>query len=191
MAVIGIKHPVFVPITTYTVGARPTYGTGSVIGKAIKADISLESNDSTLYADDAACETDTSFKSGTIKLGVDDLSFDIQKEMLGNTSATVDTVDELRKTADDVAPEGGFGFYKSEKKNGSRRYEATFYLRTQFKEPNESAETKGESISWQTPEIEGKIKIVENYLTNIYCEKAKFTTEAAAIAWLDEKANIS
>ena len=39
MAITGIKHPVFAPITARNAGAKPTYGTGIVVAKATKADM--------------------------------------------------------------------------------------------------------------------------------------------------------
>lgn len=74
MATTGIKHPVFAPITARNAGAKPTYGTGLLIGKATKADITINTAEGKLYADDALAEYDSKFQSGSISLGVDELT---------------------------------------------------------------------------------------------------------------------
>ena len=91
MAKIGLKFPVASPITGYTASGMPIYSTGFIVGKAITAEKSIESNDNPLYADDAVAENDTSFAGGTIKLGVSDFGADykdglqVQAKMLGHT----------------------------------------------------------------------------------------------------------
>ena len=77
MAKIGLKYPVYKTATSQ-----------GVIGKAIQADISISVNDVKLYADDAIAESDKSFQSGTLTLGIDDLSDIIQAEFLGHTVGT-------------------------------------------------------------------------------------------------------
>ena len=73
MAKIGLKYPVYKGATTQ-----------GVIAKAIQADISITVNDVKLYADDAIAESDKSFRSGTLTLGVDDLSDAVQTAFLGH-----------------------------------------------------------------------------------------------------------
>ena len=71
MAKIGLKYPVYSPATEE--GSSISYGTGAVLAKAISANVSIENNDVKLYADDAVAESDNSFASGTITIGIDDL----------------------------------------------------------------------------------------------------------------------
>ena len=172
MAKIGLKFPVASPITGYTASGMPIYSTGFIVGKAITAEKSIESNDNPLYADDAVAENDTSFAGGTIKLGVSDFGADykdglqVQAKMLGHT--IIDSGSGIRRSALDIAPYLGFGFYKTKKQNGKFVYEATWLYKTIFKIPSESTTTKGKSIEWQTPEIEGTIMAVEGYEGDAY-----------------------
>lgn len=191
MAIIGVKHLVYAPITTYTVGSRPTYGTGAVLAKLTKVDYSPNVVDGAFYADDSKAEEEHYVSDGTITLGVDDLIQDVQKAVLGNGSGTESTVSVLYKSANDTAPYVGIGFVVPKKRNGSKIYEARFLLRVMFKEPSASAETKGESISFQGTEIEGSFSPVEGYEGGRYLESAEFTTESAAFAWVNGKCNIS
>ena len=56
MATIGLKYLVAAKSTESATAS--TFADGFVIGKAIKADFSIESNDTKLYADDAVAESD-------------------------------------------------------------------------------------------------------------------------------------
>ena len=196
MARIGLKYPVATLITQETWGNAPTYGTGFVIGKAIAAEKSIESNDNPLYGDDSIAENDTSFSKGSIKLGVTEFgtdrisSLEIQAKLLGHEIVTESGVKVLRRAGGTASPNIGFGYYKTKKHNGSRYYEATWLYKVQFKTPSESTNTKGESIEWQTPEIEGTIMKVEGFNDDAYEDTATFATEAEAKAWLNSKANI-
>ena len=73
MAKIGLKYPVYKSATNQ-----------GVIAKAIQADIAITTNNVTLYADDAVDEVDKSFQTGTLTLGINDLSDTIQAELLGH-----------------------------------------------------------------------------------------------------------
>ena len=78
MAITGIKHPVFAPITGRPAGAKPTYGTGILVAKATKVDITINTAEGKLYADDSLAEYDSKFQSATIAAGVDDLTLNKQ-----------------------------------------------------------------------------------------------------------------
>lgn len=191
MAIIGIKHLVYAPITNYTVGSAPTYGAGAILSKITKADKSPNVSDAAFYADDCKVEEDHTVTDGTITIGVADLSQDVQKGIFGNTVETEATIKVLTKAVDDVAPYVGVGYIIPKKVNGSRVFEATWLYRVMFKEPSKSAETKGETLSFQGQEIEGSFSAVEGWKGGAYESTAEFPTEAAAITWLNGKANVS
>ncbi len=196
MAKTGLKFPVATPIIGYTGGGQPIYGTGFIIGKAITAEKSIESNDNPLYADNALAENDTSFSGGSIKLGVADFGVDfqnglqIQAKMLGNTVESLTGGGYvIKRDALDISPYLGFGFYKTKLFNGILGYEATWLFKTKFKIPSDSTNTKGKSIEWQTAEIEGTVMAVDGYEGDRYEETAVFETEQAAKSWLIDKAH--
>lgn len=198
MAKIGLKCPVAAQITGYdSATGAPTYGNGFIIGKAVTAEKTIESNSNPLYGDDAIAENDSSFASGTIKLGVTDFGNDyadglqVQAKMLGNIVSSVTGGGySIRRASGQFAPYLGFGFYKTKVHNGQRIYEATWLYKTQFKTPSDATNTKGQSIEWQTPEIEGTVMVVEGFDGDTYEDTAIFTTEGAAKSWLFAKANI-
>ena len=55
MATIGIKHPVYAVISAMNANAKPTYNASKsgILGKATKADVTLNFAEGSLYADDA------------------------------------------------------------------------------------------------------------------------------------------
>jgi phi13 family phage major tail protein len=190
MAYIGLKHPVFAPITSEPANSLPVYGAGLIVGKAIAANVSIELSDSKLPADDGIAEYDNSFISGTITTGVDDLSDDALKSWLGDQAATLGGVATIRSASTYEAPEGGFGYYRVRKKNGVRTFRAYWYHKTKWGMPSEEAKTKPDgAIEWQTPEVEGTIMPAQDG-TGAWRDAVTFETEAEAVAWLDELANI-
>ena len=196
MAKIGLRYPVAAFFATEEYGKIPTYKDGFVIGKAVAADKQINSNDNPLYADDAIAENDTSFSDGTIALTVSDFgtdvanSLEVRAKMLGHELTSVDNgATILRKRRDDNAPKLGLGYFSTKKMNNVNVFEATWMYKTKFQLPSETANTKGQSIEWQTPQITGKIMFVEG-MENIYEETAIFTSASQATEWLRKKAGL-
>lgn len=78
-------------------------------------------------------------------------------------------------------------------KNGVTSYQAVWYHKAQFGETTENAQTKGQTIEWQTPTLTGRIMGVNDNADGKirFRRRATFDTAAAAMAWLDAKAGIS
>lgn len=196
MAFIGMKYVVAAPIDTETAGSAVTYDTGFVVGKAISGNLTWNRNDNPLYADDAIAENDNSVTGGTLEIGVDDLADTVRNKLLGEKEVTVtsgNTSSTEYETNDAAAPYVGIGYMRVRRKAGVTTYQAVWFHKVQFGEESEEAATKGESIEWQTPTINGKIMSVQNdeTLANNFRRRATFDTEAAAKAWLNAKAGIS
>lgn len=150
MATIGLDNLVIADIIEDANGEE-TYGTPEKLAKAIQANISVELLEAILYADDAASEVVKKFKQGGLSLNVDDLGKAMASRLLG---ATVDTNGVLISTAEDVAKPVAVGF-RALKANGKYRY---FWLyRVVFGIPANNTQTKGDSITFNTPTIEGTI----------------------------------
>ncbi len=150
MATIGLDNLFYATITEGADGVE-TYGTPQKLAKAISAELSVEIAEAILYADDAAAESIKSFKNGKLTLGVDDIGID-KAQLL--TGAGVDDNGVLVSTSEDLPPYVAVGF-RAQKSNGKYRY---FWLyKVQFGIPSVSLQTKGDSISFQTPSIEGTI----------------------------------
>lgn len=150
MATIGLDKLYYAPITEGTSGDE-TYGTPVQLAKAISAELSIELNEATLFADDGQAEAVKEFKSGTISLGVDDIGSAVAAALVG---ATVDANGVLISRSEDSAPYVAIGF-RAKKANGKYKY---FWLyRVLFGVPAASLATKGDSITFSTPTIEGTI----------------------------------
>ena len=191
MAKIGIRHPVFSPITTETQGDIPTYGTGIILGKMTKADENLNYAEGTLYADDVIAEYASILTGGTITVGVDELTLAKRATLFGHSTSTVDEVTTLFAAADDKSKPGGFGFIKTLVIDGVKKYKARWYYKVVFRESTESSSTANESITFTDTEIVGTILPVFNsdYGDAVY-EDTIFPTEAAAKAYIDDMANL-
>jgi phi13 family phage major tail protein len=170
MAKIGLNYPVYKTSTA-----------AGVIAKAIQADISIENNDISLYGDDAIAEKDVSFKTGTLTLGITDLSDTIQAALLGHSIA--DGV--MTAKSSDTAPQVGIGFYGVKMVNNIKYYRAIWFPKVQFAEPADNNATKGEAIVFGTPVLVGTI--LED-ATLGWKNETTVATAALAQAWLEAKA---
>ena len=192
MAVIGMRYPVAAPITTETEGAALVYGTGVVIAKAIRANFTYNRNDNPLYADDTIAENYNGLTGYDIELEVDKLPDAVRVAILGETEVTTSSETYYEQT-DASAPYCGFGFMRVLRENGTDKYQAVWCHKVQFSEPSEETTTKGETIEWGTPTLNAVGMGVRNDATGRikYRIHETFDTPAAALAWLNTKANIS
>lgn len=196
MAFIGMRHVVAAKIATETPGAALTYSAGMVVGKAIQGNLTWDRNDNPLYADDAIAENDNGATGGSIELVTDDLLDTVRAYLLGDEAISVgtspNTTTEYEST-DEPAPYVGFGYMRVRVKNGVTSYQAVWYHKAQFGETTENAQTKGQTIEWQTPTLTGRIMGVNDNADGQirFRRRATFETAAAAIAWLDAKAGIT
>lgn len=155
-----------------------------IIGKAIQADIAISVNEVYLYGDDAIAESDKSFQSGKITLGVDDLRDAVQVEFLGHTVAESG---EITAKGTDNNPYVGIGFYCIKKVDNVQKYRAIWLPKVQFAEPNDSNNTKGQNVSFASSTLEGTIMLDDN---GDWKKEQTFDTEAQAKAYVDDKAGI-
>lgn len=193
MAYVGLKYAVFAPITKETRGQALEYDSGVVVGKMISADISYTRNTNPLFADDAETENDNSITGGSITIGVDDVSEEAELAMLGMVEDKSTEGSKVRREVGDATPYGGFGYVRVKRKGGVTSYRAYWIHKTQLGIASESAATKAESINWQTPTLTGPIMAVVNHADgkNDFRDYEAFADEAAAIAWVNKRANIA
>lgn len=150
MATIGLDKLYYAKITEAEDGEE-TYGTPEILAKAISAELSVELAEATLYADDGASEVVKDFKSGKLTLGVDDIGITAAQNLTG---AAADDNGVLISAGENVAPPVAIGF-RALRANGKYRY---FWLyRVIFGIPSANLQTKGDSITFQTPSIEGTV----------------------------------
>lgn len=150
MATIGLDKLYYAEITEDENG-NESYGTPKQLAKAISADLSVELNEATLFADDGQAEAVKEFKSGSLSLGVDDIGHEVAAALVG---ATLDSNGVLISGSEDCSKYVAIGF-RAKKANGKYKY--YWLYRVLFGVPATNLATKGDSISFQTPTIEGSI----------------------------------
>ena len=150
MATIGLDMLHYAKITEDENG-NESYGTPQKLAKAMSADLSVELAEATLYADDGAAEIVKEFKSGTLSLGVDDIGAAVASDLTG---AVIDNNGVVISTGEDGGAPVAIGF-RAKKSNGKYKY---FWLyKVKFGIPATALATKGDSITFNTPTIEGTV----------------------------------
>ena len=151
MATIGLDKLYYAPITEAAQTGEETYGIPVMLAKAISAELSVELAEATLYADDGAAEVVKEFKSGKLTLGVDGIGRSVAAMLTGSS---VDENGVLISASEDGGSPVAIGF-RAKKSNGHYRY---FWLyRVKFGVPSTNLATKGDSITFSTPSIEGTV----------------------------------
>ena len=150
MATIGLDKLFYSKFTEDEDG-NETYATPASLAKAMTAELSVELAEATLYADDGAAEVVKEFQSGTLTLGVDDIGAAAASDLTG---AVIDQNGVIISASEDGGAPVAIGF-RAKKANGKYRY---FWLyKVKFGIPATNLTTKGESIEFSTPTIEGTV----------------------------------
>ena len=176
MAKIGLSNLIWSKLTEAD-GGTPSYDGAKSLGKAVSANVSITNNSATLYADNVLAESDTSFQSGTITCGVDEDADATFAPLLGHEI----TEGVVVKKSTDVSPYVGVGRIITKMVSGVLYYKAEVLFKVKFAEPSQDDTTKGESIEFNTSEIEGTIATLAD---GKWCTSQTFTTKANALAFI-------
>lgn len=178
MARIGLNNFRYGILTEDAEGAA-TYGVAKKPAKAVSCSVSISNNDAKLYADDGLAESDTSFQSGTVTMGIDNDDLETMADLLGHTYASGT---DIVRNASDAAPYVGLGRVVTRMVGGVYQYKVEFLSKVKFAEPSQEDTTKGESVEFGTTEIEGTVAA----LASGEWSKAKvFTDKDEAITYLE------
>ena len=145
---IGLRDVYYALLTTDAEGVI-AYESPVRIAGAITANINPNASNETLFADDGPMETASTIGQISLELAVADLSSEVQAKLLGHT-LTTDGV--LLRKGGDIPPWVALGF-KSLKSNGKYRY--VWLVKGKFSVPEMTHETKGDTVAFQTPTIQG------------------------------------
>lgn len=179
MANIGLTNIWYSPLTEAADGTA-LYAGAKQLGKAVSCSTSITNNEAKLYGDDALAESDTSFASGTITLGVTDDDDTVFAELLGHT---LNEDGEVIKTASDAPIYVGVGRIVTKMVNGAYKYKVEFLYKVKFSEPSKDENTKGESIEFATPSVEGIISTLDDE-KNTWNKSKTFNTKSDALIYL-------
>lgn len=178
MAKIGLTNFRY-GILTEAEDGTPSYGGAKTPGAAVSCNVEVTNNDAKLYANDVVQESDTSFAGGTVTMGVDRADYQTQADLLGHA---YDEEDGLVRSANDTAPYVGLGRIVTQMINNVISYRVEFLYKVKFAEPSQEDTTKGESVEFNTVEMEGQVAQLANGKWSVAQD---FTTKAAATTYLE------
>ena len=150
MATIGLDSLYYAPITEDTDG-NETFGTPVKLAKAMTVGLTVDIAEAILYADDGASIIIKEFSGGSLSLGIDDLGKQTAASLVG---ATIDDNGVLVSASEDGGNPVAVGFRA---KLPNRKYRHFWIYRIVFSIPGADLATKGDSITFSTPTIEGTI----------------------------------
>lgn len=141
MSRIGLSNVVYAPLTSDGVGGT-TYGpVENLIGAAV-ANINPNSSAATDFLDDGPADTAVTLGQGEFNLEIGEIETMKKAFLLGNDYVG----GVMLRKGDAVPPWVAVGF-RSLKSNGEYRYK--WLYKVKFREPEDTNETKGESINFQ------------------------------------------
>lgn len=178
MAKIGLNNFRFGILTEASDGT-PSYGGAIKPAKAISCSVSISNNEAKLFADDALAESDTSFQSGTVTMGIDDEDQATMATLLGHE---VDAQGEMVRNANDTAPYVGLGRVVVKMVGGDYKYKVEFLHKVKFGEPSQEDNTRGESVEFSTSELEGTVATLAN---GDWSKTKTFDSKSDAISYLE------
>lgn len=171
-------------------GSVITYGSGQLLARGVSVSAEPESSDNNnFYADNIVAESDAGrFTGGTVTLTVDGLLQDAEKLIQGLGAADADGF--INYDDDQATPYVGIGFVVETMSEGVRYFTPVVFTKTRANQLGTNAETEGESIDWQTQEIEFSIFRDDSAKRCWKRVGGEMATEAAAEAAVKTALNI-
>lgn len=197
MAGIGM-YGVYYAKCLKTDGVTTGY-TGGVktMGKAISANFTpTNPEENPLYANNSVAENDSSSASGgTLDMTLDRLKQAAAADLYGltvtevtaNVGSTSVTGKSLKYYGNEQSAPVGVAFVRMHQEDGMRSHEVVLYRSVTFGMPAQDAQTKGESIEWQTPEISGTVQGLEGDGSEPWFESAVFPSQEAALEYIYDR----
>lgn len=189
---VGMRYPVYAPVSAYTPGSAITYGAGAVVAEAISASVSWNRADGRFYGDDVELDSENGVLGYTISFEPSGLSDAIRAALMGETLATSDY-----EINDNASPDVGFGYIRVMRTSGTNgvemKYEGWWYRKLKFSISSEETRTKEQSIEWRVPTLEGigaGVNIDDSGKLKFAIHRS-FDTFSAAQTWLKSLAGIT
>lgn len=145
-------------------GGVVSYSGCMQLARGVKVSLSIDTTKvDPFFADNVSAETaEEKFVSGTVTLTVDGLLAAAEKFIMGTPEPTTVNVgsDQVKVThyGDEMQiPYIGVGFLVRYQSAGVVTYAPMVLTKSRFQQPATEAETQGETISWQTQELQAKL----------------------------------
>ena len=174
MAEFGANYPCFKP---------ENKDAGVVLGKLVGADLTVNMASGELYADDSLAEQLSEFSSGSIAMETDDMTDENASVVYGCTVKEKEVI----YNKGDTAPRGCLGYYKVLMRNGKRFFKGYFYPLVRAALGNDSAKTRGNSITFTTASTTFTVFADDNgnWRMTTTCETADEVKK-----WIEDKCKI-
>lgn len=191
MAKIGLTHVAWAPITAENEGTGvPTYGTGIILGRGIRATATENRADAKLYGDNKVAERANNLLSVDLEYELTEL-VEANAEAIGLIDACATATDGYEGT-DDATNYGGTGYIEHIVRHGVPAYKGRWYYKAQLGRNADEARTRGDNVEFGTPTLAGEAMAIDDGSgkNKFYIEKVHATL-TAALTWLKGKANIT
>ena len=192
---VGMLYPVAAPVNVYTPYSGITYSAGFVVSEARGANISWETEDGEFRGDDVLLDSAKGILGYSLDFESTGLSDTVRKKLLGEEQ--VGTSDVYKITGKN-APDVGFGFIRRVRDDSSgsvvEKFEAWWFYRLRFAQPNEESRTKERQIEWRVPTLNGTgsgVYLAANADDPDFAEHEDFESLSGAKSYLQSKAGIS
>ena len=183
MAAIGARFPMFAPFEGLEPDAAlPKYGEKILLGRLVKADVTVTNAKGEFYADDVLAEQIEEFASAAIAMETDDMEPKVANTIYG--AAYDEETKALTFKGDDVIPFGGLCYIKSLRRKGVAVFRGYYYPKVKAAIGNDSAATRGNSITFGTTPIPFTVFQCNE---GTWKEMAEFPDFAAAKTWCEGK----
>lgn len=181
MAYIGFARPV---IAVYREkDGKASYSGGIRFGKAIKIEIDPQYEDVSDYGDINDTDEEQEIAYADISLNTDEIPETAETMMFGHEAVSGEVISDEKDRSRYV----GVGARVRSVRRGQIKYIGIWLHKAIFTEGSQSHDTKGDSISYQTPTTKGKaIPDIEGK----WRTKKTFDTAKEADSWIDEIAGI-
>ena len=173
-----------------------TYGNPIGAGCAITVNLELTFAEARLYACDSLAEYLREVTGGNITFGAKLFPQAAQLLMFGSKTKTrsvtytpeggaqtTGNITSVATTANDDPSYVGFACYAPDMVDGVRKYTAFFVPKVKFSTPSTVLQTKGETITFQTPQTVGAF-LQSDASDKVIQEVAICDSEAEAQAWI-------
>lgn len=181
MAKIGLNNFWYSVATISSVDGSITYGTPASPGKAVNFSFNPTLADAELYADDVLQEVDNQVTGADVTLGLDRADETTMNALLGHTFGTGAAAATQTSDIADVAPYVGVGRVTRLMVDNVQKYRGTVLKLVKFAEPSEEDQTRGETVTFNTYELQGKMKVPADGKWRV---RETFDTQTAAVTFV-------
>ena len=157
---IGVDNLVYATMTTEgTATTPPVWEVPKPALGVMSITINANASQETLFADNGPYETAATLGNIEVEIQKTELTTENKADLLGHA---IDSAGGLVSSSNDSPPWVAVGF-RALKSNGKYRY--VWLYQGKFMEPEDSVETKGDAVAFQTPTISGQFATIATEVT--------------------------